>query len=75
MNHMIHVMDQPLVLSDLNPGENVWSLLAWAEYTNVKQYSNDSKFRASIICEWENINQSVFKTIVLPLRDCILAVI
>ena len=51
----VPVIDWPAKSPDLNPIENLWSLLARAVYADCRQFSNIEELKEAVKEAWENI--------------------
>ena len=51
----VKAMKWPARLRDLNPIENLWSILAAKVYANGKQYYNVNELTTAILYEWAGI--------------------
>ncbi|KAG3252027.1 hypothetical protein PI124_g3373 [Phytophthora idaei] len=60
----ISVLNWPARSPDLNPIENVWSMMARYVYTNGRQYDNVASLTAAILESWEAIEQSYLNKLV-----------
>lgn len=75
LNNGVHVIPWPSVSPDLNPMENVWSLLVREIYANGKQYATISELKASIISHWKNIAQNTLKSLVRSMPNRVFTLI
>ncbi|KAG3090444.1 hypothetical protein PI124_g10254 [Phytophthora idaei] len=68
----ITVLNWPARSPDLNPIENVWSMMARYVYANGSQYDNVASLTAAILESWEAIEQSYLNKLVASMpRRCI----
>ena len=74
LNNQVHAFLWPSVSPDLNPMENVWSLLVRAVYANGKQYASVLKLKA-IIYHWNEINKNRLKSFVRSMPDRVFTLI
>ncbi|KAG2904581.1 hypothetical protein PC119_g11450 [Phytophthora cactorum] len=68
----ITVLNWPARSPDLNPIENVWSMMARYVYANGRQYDNVASLTAAILESWEAIELSYLNKLVASMpRRCI----
>jgi len=54
---------------DLNPMENVWSILSQRIYKNGKQYNTVLELKQAIVREWVKLEMSVLHTLINSMED------
>ena len=70
-DHNLSILEWPSVSPDLNPIENVWSLLARAVYQDGKQFSSITELKEAITKEWHKLPQSTLKNLISSMDDCV----
>ena len=66
----IEVMEWPALSPDLNPVENLWSIVSERVYSLGKQYSSTSALRNAVLEAWDGIPQETLTSLIrsLPKR-------
>lgn len=64
LEHNVSILDWPSVSPDLNPIENVWSLLARAVYKDGKQFMSVDELKKAIKREWRRLPQETLSSLV-----------
>ncbi|KAG3108305.1 hypothetical protein PI124_g12577 [Phytophthora idaei] len=68
----ITMLNWPARSPDLNPIENVWSMMARYVYANGRQYDNVASPTGAILETWEAIEQSYLNKLVASMQDAAL---
>lgn len=71
----IEVLEWPSCSPDLNPIENLWSILARRVYENGKQFYNVNMLKRRIRECWEQIEQSTLEKLILSMKSRLIEVI
>ena len=71
----VSVMDWPSRSPDLNPIENLWSVIGKEVYKQGRQFDTLDDLKEALQIAWENINGMVCKNLVNSMSDRLLAVI
>ncbi|KAE8889037.1 hypothetical protein PF005_g945 [Phytophthora fragariae] len=64
----VSVMDWPARSPNLNPIENLWTIMARKVYPNDRQYSNVGELTTAISAAWSSIEQA---TLVMLMSQCL----
>ncbi|GMG18277.1 unnamed protein product [Phytophthora fragariaefolia] len=68
----IKVLDWPSKSPDLNPIENLWSIMSRRVYPNGKQYENVPQFKAALFEAWESIPIAMLVSLIESMpRRCV----
>jgi hypothetical protein len=68
----IDLMSWPALSPDLNPIENLWSVLARSVYEDNKQYHSIYELKMAILRCWEKISRGTIEKLILSmLKRCI----
>ena len=62
-------MDWPSLSPDLNPMENVWSILSQRVYCNGRQFETKEKLIETIKTCWERIENEVIDSLVAGMKN------
>ncbi|KAG3077070.1 hypothetical protein PI124_g20162 [Phytophthora idaei] len=66
----IHVLDWPARSPDLNPIENLWSIVSRRVYANDKQYSSVAELTAALYEAWDSIGDALLVSLVESMPRC-----
>ncbi|CAD6196633.1 unnamed protein product [Caenorhabditis auriculariae] len=58
------LLDWPACSPDLNPVENLWSVLVRRVYANAKQYTTVNDLKRAIRAEWDGLDKSLLQSLV-----------
>ncbi|CAD6198713.1 unnamed protein product [Caenorhabditis auriculariae] len=58
------LLDWPACSPDLNPVENLWSVLVRRVYANAKQYTTVNDLKRTIRAEWDGLDKSLLQSLV-----------
>ncbi|CAD6191578.1 unnamed protein product [Caenorhabditis auriculariae] len=58
------LLDWPACTPDLNPVENLWSVLVRRVYANAKQYTTVKDLKRAIRAEWDGLDKSLLQSLV-----------
>ncbi|CAD6192324.1 unnamed protein product [Caenorhabditis auriculariae] len=58
------LLDWPACSPDLNPVENLWSVLVRRVYANAKQYTTVNGLKRAIRAEWDGLDKSLLQSLV-----------
>ncbi len=65
----IEVLEWPAKSPDLNPIENVWSILTRRVYKNGKMFSQKQQLQTAIIDEWNSLSQEDIDTLFATMEN------
>lgn len=71
----IEVLEWPACSPDLNPIENLWSILARRVYENGKQFDNVNMLKRRIRECWQQIDQETMEKLILSMKSRLIEVI
>ncbi|CAD6185418.1 unnamed protein product [Caenorhabditis auriculariae] len=63
-NASVHASNSTLAYPDLNPVENLWSVLVRRVYANAKQYTTVNDLKRAIRAEWDGLDKSLLQSLV-----------
>ena len=65
----VYIIDWPHCSLDLNPVENMWSILARAVYANERQYSSTADLKKAIFSKWSKIEKKCLQKLVETMQN------
>ena len=68
-------MDRPALSPDLNPIENLWSIVAQQVYGQSKQYDLKVSLTGAIMKSWSEIDDQTVKSLIGSMKNCCIEVI
>lgn len=74
-SHNIRVLDWPACSPDLNPIENLWSIMCRKVYSNARQYSSEKELKTSIEDAWYDIDPQTMQDLVSSMQSRVYDVI
>ena len=69
------LMDWPASSPDLNPIENLWSIIAWQVYGQGKQYDSKVSLTGAIVKSWSEIDDQTVKSLIGSMKNRCIKVI
>jgi hypothetical protein len=70
--HAINVMNWPSKSSNLNPIENLWSIMSRRVYNNGKQFNSVPQLKAALYEAWACIPSALLESLVASMtRECV----
>jgi transposase len=73
-NNKIESIEWPAHSPDLNPMENLWSILTRAVFTGGRQFKNKNELKEEILKKWSLIQPKTLTNLVNSIYDRIIAV-
>jgi transposase len=69
IDHEIEVLPWPSLSPDLNPIENVWSMLAKAVYKDGKQFESVEELKKSVEKEWKKLSMASVRNLIFSMNN------